>query len=372
MFEHTSAILNAADIAMGNSEGVYADETVYPPSAVHQMVVATSNAVGLRGSGLRAIACANNHIVDGGHAALLTMLDLLRELGIETAGAGASLAAARRPAILEARGRRVGFLNYTSVFPKGYEARDDHPDHPVPGVAPLRVSTFYDDPAPNMWLPGNAPRIRTVHWGADLDAMLADVRQTAAAVDVLVVAIHQGNSQVGGFALDEYERVAMKAAADAGATICVALGHHHSLRGAEIYHGVPIFYGLGNFAYDVPNVEEHFSPSLIADWRARFGDLAFGPREGYPTYPFPASYRNTAIGLVSIGSDGQVRMGFVPAEVQPDGRPKPYLPDSTEGERVSRYIQQCMGGVGSEWRVVLATESLLDGVGMLEVVAEVG
>lgn len=115
---------------MANSEGIYADETVYPPSAVHQMVVPTSNALGLRGSGLSAIACANNHIVDGGHAALLAMLDLMHELGIETAWAGASLAAARRPAILEARGRRVGLLNYTSVFPKGYEARDDHPRPP--------------------------------------------------------------------------------------------------------------------------------------------------------------------------------------------------------------------------------------------------
>lgn len=366
MFEHTAEILNAADIAIGNSEGVYADDVSYPPPAVHQMVVPTANALGLQRSGLRAIACANNHMVDGGHAAMLAMLELLHDLGIETAGAGHSLSAARTPVFLEAGSRRVGLLSYTSVFPKGYEARDDHA---VPGVAPLRVSTYYDDPTPNMWLPGNAPRISTVHWAADLEAMVDDVRRTTAEVDVLVVAIHQGNSQVGGFALDQYERVAMRTAADAGATVCAALGHHHSLRGAEIHNGVPIFYGLGNFAYDVTNVEQHFSPSLIADWKARFGELAFGPREGYPTYPFPAAYRNTTIGLVSISVVGDVRMGFVPAEVQPDGRPMPYSLDSPAGERVTSYIQQCMRGVGADWVVAPAGKPLLDGCEALEVVA---
>jgi poly-gamma-glutamate capsule biosynthesis protein CapA/YwtB (metallophosphatase superfamily) len=77
-------------------------------------VVPAGNAAGLKASGLRAINCATNHTVDGGHAALLSMLETLHGLGIETFGAGDSLTEARRPAIFEAAGRRVGLLGYTA------------------------------------------------------------------------------------------------------------------------------------------------------------------------------------------------------------------------------------------------------------------
>jgi len=351
MFEHVAPILRGADVAIGNNEAVYAGETAYPPSAQHQVVAAPEMAEGLRESGFRAMSCANNHAVDGGHSGLLETLQRVRALGIATSGAGKDLTEARTPARVEVAGGRVALLSYASVFPAGYEARGGVPPmtEGVPGVAPLRVSTFYETPTPNMWLPGYAPRIRTIHWESDLADMVSDIER-AAADAVVVVALHQGNSQRGGVQLDEYERVSARAAVDAGAHVVVA-HHHSSLRGAEIYRGAPIFYGLDNFAFDLPHIESHFPPQVLAQFKEQFGENAFGPREGYPTYPFPPTYRNTAIAAVSIGTDGRARAGFVPAKIQPDGRPRPYEADTPEGGEIADYVRVCMEAVGRDWRV---------------------
>lgn len=354
-FDHVADIFASADAVIGNSEGVYSDEVSYPPPAIHQMVAKPSMVNGLAAAKFAAMSVANNHTVDGGHVGLLNSLELMRAKGIKTAGGGSDINEARAPAIFEANGKRIGLLSYTSVMPKGYEARPH-----IPGVAPLRVDTCYDAPDPNMWLPGYAARIRTLHWANDLAAMVDDVKRVRPTVDHLLVSVHQGNSQAGGFLIDEYERVAARTAIDAGADFFAALGHHHSLRGAEFYQGKPIFYGLGNFMFDLLNLEKHFSPELMASWRARFGENAFGPREGYPTYPFPTLYRITAIGVIAVDASGKMRAGFVPAEVQPDGRPRPYKLDTEDGRRVADYIAKCMNGIGSDWALRPAVNLLGD------------
>lgn len=345
-FDHVRKVFQSVDGAIANCEGVYSDNASYPPPAIHQMVCAPSNARGLASAGFKAVSVANNHIVDGGHEGLRDTIKTIRELGIVTAGAGCNIDEAREAAIFDVEGVKVGLLSYTSVLPKGYEARAK-----IPGVAPLRVDTFYEAPEPNMWMPGYAPRIRTIHWPQDLQAMENDIKRVRANVDFLVVSVHQGNSQSGGFLIDEYERVAAHTAIDAGASAFAALGHHHSLRGAEFYKGCPVFYGLGNFLFDLTHVEEHFPPDLLENWRQRFGENAFGPKPDYPNYPFPPAYRKTAIGLISVVPKVGVRAAFVPAMVQPDGRPKPVELDSAEGRECVSYLNECMDAIGSDFRL---------------------
>lgn len=363
MFELAAPILHGADVAIANNEAVYAepDETVYPPPAIHQVVLPARMAEGLRAARFTAMTMANNHAGDGGHRALLATRDRLRALGIATTGAGEDITAAREPARFEAGGKRFSLLGYTSVMPFGYEARAG-----VPGLTPLRASTFYDDPNPNEWVPGVAPRIRTVHWPEDLAEMQADVAKAAEASDIAIVFIHQGNSQRGDMTIDEYERVAARSAVDAGARIVVCC-HHHSLRGAEFYKGAPIFYGLGNFAFDLPHVETHFPPALLAHWQKMYGENAFGPKEGYPTYPFPAKYRNTAIAAIRIEPNGHVRSGFVPVKVQPDGRPRPLAVQDPAAEETIDYIRRCVEGIGSDWQL-RATPHFISDHGVLEMV----
>jgi poly-gamma-glutamate capsule biosynthesis protein CapA/YwtB (metallophosphatase superfamily) len=47
------------------------------------------------------MSCANNHTLDAAHAGLADTLAALRRQGIATAGAGDSLAQARKPAVVE-------------------------------------------------------------------------------------------------------------------------------------------------------------------------------------------------------------------------------------------------------------------------------
>ena len=123
-----------------------------------------------------------------------------------------------------AHGLRIAFLGFCTVFPVGYEARTARP-----GLAPLRVRTFYADPDPNFWEPGIEPVITTVPVQEDLDRFRSYDRQRAGQADYLVVACHWGYSSWVEV-LQGYELELARDAVDHGAD-AVVCHHHHSLRG---------------------------------------------------------------------------------------------------------------------------------------------
>src|SRR5262247_2290698 len=94
--------------------------------------------------GFDGVTIANNHMYDFGPEALLDTRNLLIGKRIQVTGAGKDLAEARRPAIIERKGIRVGFLGYCSVIPKGGEAGPDKT-----GIAPLNVKTDYEHRGPH-------------------------------------------------------------------------------------------------------------------------------------------------------------------------------------------------------------------------------
>src|SRR2546429_634115 len=78
----------------------------------------------LKRAGISAVGIANN--VHYGEAVITASIARLDQLGIRHVGAGANLAAARAPAILERDGIRFGFLQRSSVYwPTNHEARKD-------------------------------------------------------------------------------------------------------------------------------------------------------------------------------------------------------------------------------------------------------
>jgi len=336
-------LIQAADVALANNEGVYAHHTSRPPSAAHQLIAPPDNAEGVRLAGFAAVSCANNHIVDGGHEGLQETIATLRALGVQTAGAGRDLDEARRPAIVERSGQRLALLAYSSVFPVGYDARPG-----VPGVTPLRVDTLYSLPDPHFWSPGVQPRIATLPWPVDLQAMVDDITAARGQADVIVVSMHMGDSFLP-LALHDYERQLGRAAVDAGADLVFG-HHHHSLRGVELHGGKPIFYGLGNFAFDLRDVERRWSSQALALFRRRFGEYAFGPRDEYPAFPFHADYRKTAIGVVEFDR-GEVRsVGLVPCAIRPNG-PEPLGLDHPERQDVIDYLARATAEVDRRTRL---------------------
>lgn len=189
--------------------------------------------------GFEVVAFASNHCLDYGIEPFVDTLDLLDRKKIRYVGAGRNIDEARKPAIIEKNGVRVGFLSYLQLLPLGWWA---HPGKP--GVAPLREDALYGPPYVNE---------------EDLEAMVFDIKRTRAEADIVVSSYHWGQSQSRTLTLSQ--QAVAHAAIDAGADLVIGR-HPHIVQGIEVYKGRAIFYAIGNFALDhahpmfLPTVKE--------------------------------------------------------------------------------------------------------------------
>jgi poly-gamma-glutamate synthesis protein (capsule biosynthesis protein) len=200
---------------------------------------------GLVEAGFGVVGCANN--VVQGVEVIRSTVEVLDRHGIAGTGCGRDLAEARRPAVVERGGVRFGFLARTALYYQhGHAAGPD-----APGVAPLRCHTAYQ-PHPRVGEMPGAPAV-TRSWpdpGA-LEELRGDVRELRGRVDVLVTCFHWGVS--GQDELAEYQQLVGRAMVDQGADLVLG-SHVHKPQGIEVYRGRAILYGLGNFAFDWPQM----------------------------------------------------------------------------------------------------------------------
>lgn len=105
--------LAAADLRFGNMESVLVPGD-FPASELSPRALASSDRVApaLRAAGFDVLNLAANHCLDCGVAGLQHTRQTLERLGIRTFGAGPNPRVARRPAVLERNGLRIGFLGY--------------------------------------------------------------------------------------------------------------------------------------------------------------------------------------------------------------------------------------------------------------------
>lgn len=120
-------------------------------------------------AGFDVVSTAGNHSGDWGSEGVIDTVATLETLGIRSIGSGRDIRHARAPAIFERNGVTVGFLGYASVILPQYWATEDQP-----GVAPLRVNTFYE---PYEYQPGCPARIITIPFPEDMQEMERDVAQ---------------------------------------------------------------------------------------------------------------------------------------------------------------------------------------------------
>jgi poly-gamma-glutamate capsule biosynthesis protein CapA/YwtB (metallophosphatase superfamily) len=163
-------------------------------------------------AGIHLVSQANNHAIDFGLQGLADTLKALDAAGVAHAGAGMSLAAARRLAVVDVRGVKVGLLSYSLTFPTGFYATKDHGG--------------------------------TAHGEADWIA--ADVKAARPEVDVLLVAFHWSAELLE--TPKDYQHDLGHLAIDSGADAVLGT-HPHILQGIEIYKSKPILYSLGNYAF---------------------------------------------------------------------------------------------------------------------------
>jgi poly-gamma-glutamate synthesis protein (capsule biosynthesis protein) len=309
IFELAGPVIQEADVRFCQLERILSSRgSLQVQIRNHHSRVDPKNVSALTFAGFDVVSFASNHSLDWGREGFLDTIDLVKTEGMKVLGAGRDIAEARKPVILEKKGVRIAFLGYCTVLPKGWEAGPS-----VPGCAPLRARTFYEQID---WQAGTPPRIITTTLAEDLEAMVADIRNARSQADVVLLSIHWGVHFLPAVIAD-YQREAGHAAIEAGAD--AILGHHaHILKGVEVYKGKPIFYSLGNFAFDVPARFVLDDPGY-QQMRQRY-PWEVDPE--YVGYGYPVDSRKTLIVKCRIERKGIVRVSFLPALINKHAQPE--------------------------------------------------
>ena len=326
-FAATAATLNQAELVFGQLETSFASRGTRLPQARHAVMADPACAPALARAGFDVLSFAGNHCLDWGNEALFETLSHLQAAGIAVVGAGADIAAARKPVIrVMADGTRVAFLAYCSILPQAYWAEANRP-----GCAPMRAHTLYEQIEHDQ--PGTPARIHTWAHVGDLAAMQADVRAARKLADVVLVSHHWGIHFVRAVIAD-YQREVARAAIEAGAD--AILGHHaHILKGIERIDGKPVFYSLCNFATDLRMTPEHAArPSfreiqkLGENWEPDFDSL----------YNFPPASRLSMIARLQISEGRILETGFLPVHIGRDAVPRIVAPGDPRFDEVLDYL----------------------------------
>lgn len=241
-FEDVGQTLRAADVTICQNERHYTKRDGAAFETEFTEMVPPENARALAAAGFDVVSCASNHTLDGGPEVLFDTVEVLENLGCEVLGVGRDLGAAREPVILERGATTIGFLSYCSVLRDGHEATKNSP-----GAAPMRATTEYHQVD---YQPGTPPARLTFPDQEDLQNLVADIQRLSDAVDFVLLWLHWG-VHLETATIADYQPEVAHAAIDAGADVIVGT-HPHLLKGVDWYDGCPIFYSLGNFAFDNP------------------------------------------------------------------------------------------------------------------------
>lgn len=326
MFAHVRPVLRAGAVTFGQLETVVSDRGAIVPNARLAMRAPSALAPVLADAGFTMMSFAGNHCLDWGYEAFADTRAHMADAGVELAGAGSDLAAARRPVVQQVGDVRVALIAANSILPEGYAATPDKP-----GCAPLRAHTLYEQIEHDQ--PGTPARIRSYPERADFAALLQQVRDAKAVSDVVLLSLHWGIHMVTG-SLAEYQVEVAHAAIDAGAD--AILGHHpHLMKGIGFHRGRPIFYSLGNFAIEQPHV---WDPSIVET--ASFRHLvSLNPSWNMDaSYMLPEETRITGIARLVVREGAISETRFRPCWIEDDSAPRVLSADDPRFARVREYL----------------------------------
>jgi hypothetical protein len=207
--------ISHADFFMANEEFPFSTRGEAAENKQYTFRVDPSNVNILNEMGLKLVTLANNHTLDFGEDALGDTIETLENAGIQYVGAGKNQELARRPLILNIKGKTFAFFGCTRVMPEiNWAAGENDPG----------LFSAYDN-------------------AEQLTKEIKDVRRQ---VDYVVVYMHWGEERA--VQPNSVQTDMGHALIDAGADLVVG-AHPHVLQGIEYYNGKPIVYSLGNFVF---------------------------------------------------------------------------------------------------------------------------
>lgn len=204
-------MLSGADVAMANLESAVLENARF-----HDHGFTFTGDIrlltGIDNAGIDFLSLANNHIGNGGSRGITTAMNELDRLGIVHAGAGRDDVAAAQPAYLEINGYTLAILPCDAIA-RGYWAKPDE----------------------------------TGSQGCQRESLVEEIRNAAAAADVVIVFPHWGREYRARPVA--YQRALAAAWVEAGADMVIG-GHSHWAGGIEDIDGNLAFYSMGNFIFD--------------------------------------------------------------------------------------------------------------------------
>jgi poly-gamma-glutamate capsule biosynthesis protein CapA/YwtB (metallophosphatase superfamily) len=244
----TRQLFEGADVVIANIDTVLSNEGTPTPKWAN-LRGPREAAEDLRAMGIDVAIVANNHAMDFRAPGMLNSNEAMRDAGIVPVGAGANLAEATKPAVIDKDGVRVAILAMACTLPVESAALEDWP-----GIAPVRVRYAFEvDESIFAEQPGSVPEVRSWIEPTDLARARNDIAAASADADVVIAVVHWGVPSPWRAPfhqiIQDYQRELGHALVDAGAAAVIG-NHPHELHGVEFFNGAPIAYCIGNFWID--------------------------------------------------------------------------------------------------------------------------
>lgn len=173
---------------------------------------------------INAVTLANNHILDYGSQGLTDTINFCKENGVLTVGAGKDITTASKTLYVDCSGLRFAIINF----------------------------------AENEWASASENSA-----GANPMDIIENTKQIKSAkdkADFVFVIIHGGHEyyNLPSPRIQKQYRFYAEQGAD------LVVSHHtHCIGGYEVYKGVPIYYGLGNFLFTKNSLSEDWYTGLV-------------------------------------------------------------------------------------------------------------
>ena len=291
------------------------------------------------------VSMAGNHNGDWGYEPIVDTVEMLKRKGIVVVGAGKDLASARKPAIFERKGVKIGFLAYCSILPPGLAAGSSKP-----GVAPIEISTYYEPPPTARFQPGVPPKVITIAKAEHVEAMINDVKEAKKQADIVIVSMHYGIPWIPG-TLAQYQPVISHAALDAGADML--FGHHpHVIKGIEVYKGKVIFYSAGDFAQETPHHEKKGDDTTgLSTFNIKeFQDQGSRPNNdpAWARFMGPVERRYSMIVNCEISKTKIEKISFIPVYINEKAEPEPLKKADPRFAEVAGFIEKYAKELGTK------------------------
>lgn len=206
--------LQGADILMINNEFPFSDRGEAMADKQFVFRCSPSYVKALTEMGVDVVSLANNHTLDYGKEALSDTFRTLDDAGILYGGAGETVERAQQMQVIEANGKKFGFLAVSRVIP----TTDWKVEYSAPGLF-----SCYDE-----------------------TRLLELIEEGKKQCDFLTVFPHWGTEYSEN--PDENQLRIARKCMEAGADLIVG-AHTHCLQGVEYINGKPVFYSLGNFIF---------------------------------------------------------------------------------------------------------------------------